>query len=316
VAGAVSNNALKKLGDRIASGDPVSDSDLEMLNQFIASCDGSMERAGQIVGEAGFAATSRLKTRTTLIEKLRRDPTTKLPSVQDVAGLRVTVTDRIAQDDAVARIETALENAGCSYRTRDRRDDPSYGYRAVHVVATVDGVRVEIQVRTELQDVWAQVAEKMGDVYGRQIRYGGQPDAGATPGETAARQELVGRHRGPVSENMADIEQRLAQVHRGRAEFERLQAELDQVTAEQDPDLPANLRARADDASDEERAQIDQIVMQYEATKARLIAIREAMSILSVQLTARRAELDTVVTQLMNYLQDQVDQISTEAKGL
>jgi hypothetical protein len=115
---------------------------------------------------------------------------------------------------------------------------------------------------------------------------------------------------------MADIEQRLAQVHRGRAEFERLQAELDQVTAEQDPDLPANLRARADDASDEERAQIDQIVMQYEATKARLIAIREAMSILSVQLTARRAELDTVVTQLMNYLQDQVDQISTEAKGL
>jgi hypothetical protein len=41
-------------------------------------------------------------------------------------------------------------------------------------------------VRTELQHVWAQVYELIGDAWGRAIRYGGQPlapDAPAIPDE-------------------------------------------------------------------------------------------------------------------------------------
>lgn len=50
------------------------------------------------------------------------------------------------------------------------------GYRAVHVIAKVDNIPVEVQFRTELQDLWAQVFERLADGWGRQIRYGGEPD--------------------------------------------------------------------------------------------------------------------------------------------
>jgi hypothetical protein len=58
----------------------------------------------------------------------------------------------------------------------DRRQEPSAGYRAVHLVIFVDGLPVEVQVRTELQHSWAEVAERLGDAWGRGLRYGDGPD--------------------------------------------------------------------------------------------------------------------------------------------
>jgi hypothetical protein len=58
----------------------------------------------------------------------------------------------------------------------DRRATPSHGYRAVHVVVRVDDCLCEIQVRTRGQHVWAEVVERLADHWGRQIRYGGDPD--------------------------------------------------------------------------------------------------------------------------------------------
>jgi len=51
---------------------------------------------------------------------------------------------------------------------------------------------VEVQFRTELQDLWAEVFERLGDAWGREIRYGGSPteDPGR-PTRTAERPELV-----------------------------------------------------------------------------------------------------------------------------
>jgi hypothetical protein len=43
----------------------------------------------------------------------------------------------------------------------------------------VDGFIVEIQVRTTLQDLWAQAVERLADEVGREIRYGGVPAAHA-----------------------------------------------------------------------------------------------------------------------------------------
>ena len=57
----------------------------------------------------------------------------------------------------------------------DRREIPSHGYRAVHVVPKIQGHSVEIQVRTIYQDTWAQMMERFGDIWGREVRYGGQP---------------------------------------------------------------------------------------------------------------------------------------------
>ena len=56
----------------------------------------------------------------------------------------------------------------------DRRQMPSFGYRAIHVISRVERCPVEIQLRTHYQDTWAQAMEFFGDRWGRAIRYGGE----------------------------------------------------------------------------------------------------------------------------------------------
>lgn len=58
----------------------------------------------------------------------------------------------------------------------DRRNKPSYGYRAVHIIAEAVGKPVEIQVRTALQHLWAELSEKSSDVLDPTIKYGGGSD--------------------------------------------------------------------------------------------------------------------------------------------
>jgi hypothetical protein len=55
----------------------------------------------------------------------------------------------------------------------DRRMNSSHGYRAVHVIVMTQGVSVEIQVRTALQDLWAELSERLSDVVDSSIKYGG-----------------------------------------------------------------------------------------------------------------------------------------------
>ena len=94
--------------------------------------------------------------------------------MQDVGGLRiVSKVDLSGQDKIVSRIVDAFPNA----RLIDRRKNPKYGYRAVHVIAVLDERRIEIQIRTQLQDLWAQAIERLADKAGREIRYGGTPQS-------------------------------------------------------------------------------------------------------------------------------------------
>lgn len=128
----------------------------------------------EVISDAvgGVAQTSRIKTIQTLHDKLQRQPT-KLSRMQDIAGVRI-VNDmsRLEQDTIVGDLRRAFPGA----RVQDRRDHPSFGYRAVHVLVKHGRCTVEIQVRTRAQDLWAQIVERLGDVWGRQIRHGGGPD--------------------------------------------------------------------------------------------------------------------------------------------
>ena len=44
-------------------------------------------------------------------------------------------------------------------------------------MASSGGLPVEIQVRTQLQHVWAELSEKLADRYGMDVKYGGGPEA-------------------------------------------------------------------------------------------------------------------------------------------
>ncbi|MCC6385909.1 MAG: RelA/SpoT domain-containing protein [Dehalococcoidia bacterium] len=112
--------------------------------------------------------TSRLKTRETLLEKLRRERT-RLSTVHDVAGARVVIEGSRQDQDAVA--DEVVHLLPATGKIVDRRANPSQGYRAVHVVAHVDGRWIEVQVRTRLQHLWAETFERLADQFGRRMRY-------------------------------------------------------------------------------------------------------------------------------------------------
>jgi RelA/SpoT family protein len=47
------------------------------------------------------------------------------------------------------------------------------GYRAVHVIIPSAGKLIEVQVRTSLQHLWAELSEKLSDIVDSAIKYGG-----------------------------------------------------------------------------------------------------------------------------------------------
>ena len=121
-----------------------------------------------------YRVTSRAKTLDTLREKLRRDRSTPLESVQDVAGVRFEADMTLDEQDAVAHAISAMFLQPPS-SIHDLRRAPHAGYRAVHVWLRLPA-RVEVQVRTTLQGEWANAYESFADIAGHGVRYGEVPD--------------------------------------------------------------------------------------------------------------------------------------------
>jgi ppGpp synthetase/RelA/SpoT-type nucleotidyltranferase len=167
----MTKSQINKLGEKLRTVLELDADTLSRLQQFRASYDEPMLRVQTLLKEIGLEATSRLKTTNTIIEKLRREKT-RLAEMQDIAGLRiVSEVDITSQDEIVSRIVASFPVT----KVIDRRRNPTHGYRAVHVIVTFDRHLVEIQVRTQMQDIWAQAMERLADEAGRESRYGGAP---------------------------------------------------------------------------------------------------------------------------------------------
>lgn len=168
----LSKTQIDRLGDRLRAGPP-SDEDVRMLDAYRRS----FGRAYEVVVSAirdklHLEPTGRPgKSTSSIVEKLRRE-TIRLSQIQDIAGCRVVVETVVDQDRAVSNT-TALFSKS---HIVDRRQNPSFGYRAVHVIAEVEGKPVEIQVRTTLQHLWAEISERLSDTKDMALKYGGGPE--------------------------------------------------------------------------------------------------------------------------------------------
>jgi len=166
--------------------------------------------AGAIRLQLGLEPTGRpAKSTTSIAEKLRRE-SIRLSQIQDIAGCRLIVSDAREQDRVVASLRELFP----FHSVVDRRHKPSHGYRAVHVIAKVDKKGVEIQVRTALQQLWAEVSEKLSDVMDPAIKYGG--GAKKVQQFLAASSVVVAKH-----------EEDESQIFRIRQELTKLSSEAD-----------------------------------------------------------------------------------------
>jgi len=164
----ISKTQIDRLGDRLKKGNII-EADLRLLDLYRRSFTPAYEIVvGTIRQDLALEPTGRpAKSTTSISEKLHRE-SIRLTQIQDIAGCRLTVTDIVEQDSVVQSLNNLFEKTTIV----DRRQQPSHGYRAVHVIASCLDKMIEIQVRTSLQHLWAELSEKLSDIVDPAIKYG------------------------------------------------------------------------------------------------------------------------------------------------
>lgn len=145
------------------------------INTFQATL---RQKIHQCTGEPIVA--QRLKRMPTIIDKLTRFPNMQLTTMQDIAGLRA-ILDNVQDVQIVA--QKYISNKSFPHEFVDQYDyitNPRDidGYRSHHITykyknkrnPTYDGLRVEIQLRTRLQHIWATAVETMGTFLGQALK--------------------------------------------------------------------------------------------------------------------------------------------------
>ena len=167
----ISKTQIDKLGNRLKTGS-YTESDLRLLDEYRRSFGEAYEAVIGTIRQRGEFPTGRLaKSTASIAEKLRRE-SIRLSQMQDIAGCRIVVGNVVQQEHLVEALTQDFPNAAVI----DRRDNPSHGYRAIHIVVEKFGKPIEIQIRSSLQHLWAEVSEKSSDVIDPAIKHGGGPD--------------------------------------------------------------------------------------------------------------------------------------------
>ena len=217
-------NKLKRLGEALGNREPLSEADRELYEDLIRDADARMTAMVTIVQTcipvfenvldrlAGAEVVGRVKTLSTLADKLERTPAEKLPAIHDVAGIRIVLKVSVLEQQVFAELMvdyfSKLIEAPRPPMIVNRIESPSHGYRALHIIVWPCGRPVEVQIRTELQHAWAQQQEILGDRWGRESRYG--LDVVGESGEEIAFRESVFSQMQELSDMIAAYEQRLA----------------------------------------------------------------------------------------------------------
>ena len=137
--------------------------------------------------ESAIEITQRLKRRDTIADKLRREPRMKLSRMQDVGGCRVVLPSL----EAIARVgrrftANSERRNGEADRVLDYVTNPRpSGYRAIHIHTRYGGRRIEVQLRTPWQHLWARLVEDLTSRTGVDYKNGAGP-----PGHHSGLQSL------------------------------------------------------------------------------------------------------------------------------
>jgi ppGpp synthetase/RelA/SpoT-type nucleotidyltranferase len=164
-----SKAGIDRLGERLR-GQAFDEADLRLLDEYRRTFGLAYDRVvANVQRITGVPVSGRpAKSTSSIIEKLNRE-SIRLSQMQDIAGCRAIVADLAQQDRAVNSIVGEVD----SVTILDRREKPSHGYRAVHLIVRVDGKPIEVQVRTSLQHLWAEMSERLADIVDPSIKYGG-----------------------------------------------------------------------------------------------------------------------------------------------
>jgi ppGpp synthetase/RelA/SpoT-type nucleotidyltranferase len=210
----ISGNALKKLGKRLRN-EMAQEGDLQLLETYRQSFDPILlTTASEIKDRIGklhinCLLAGRAKRTKSILRKLVREPSMDLSRMTDIVGLRIVVLSQLEQDAVLDALTMAYPEARISdYRSPDRI------YKAIHFSLSFEKKRLEIQVRTIAQQLWANESEsfgeraKEGQLDNRQREYleelsaiVGQIDAGVGE-EQLSMNSYFGNTRSPLEQKL------------------------------------------------------------------------------------------------------------------
>lgn len=178
-----SNSQVKKAGSTVRKfmRGEISDYDrvnvaLDVIYDFRAAHQLPMTKANNGLRSmirtegAQIEVSQRLKRFATIIDKLEREPTLALNSMQDIGGVRAVLADI----DEVRRVEARLRRNRTPIGHSDYITNPrASGYRGVHLVVEYDGRAIEVQLRTRVMHEWAITVERLSARMGQNIKQDG-----------------------------------------------------------------------------------------------------------------------------------------------
>ena len=125
-------------------------------------------------------AAQRLKRMPTIVDKLKRYPAMKLTTMQDIGGVRAVLSSVEDVRSLAHRYMDSRRFAHKLTRVNDYITNPrgEDGYRSIHLIysyrnkriSDYDGLRIELQIRTRLQHIWATAVESMGTFLGQALK--------------------------------------------------------------------------------------------------------------------------------------------------
>ena len=108
----------------------------------------------------------------TIIDKLKRYPNMKLTTMQDIGGVRAILN---SVEDVYSLVSEYRESKRFAHELVDQKDyiqspRDEDCYRSIHLIyryrnsqaKNYNGLRIELQIRTRLQHLWATAVETMG----------------------------------------------------------------------------------------------------------------------------------------------------------
>ena len=163
-----SRAAVDQLGKRLRKNPP-DPADIALYIKLGKELERESIATTALLREMNFPFTPRpTKTLYATRAKMARGRTA-LSQMQDIVGCRIVVDTSKHLEDAYGELLAVFPNAEIKdLMTREM------GYRAVHVLLKRPPFNYEIQLRTELQNTWAQLSEKLADRL-PEVKYEGGP---------------------------------------------------------------------------------------------------------------------------------------------
>jgi putative GTP pyrophosphokinase len=241
-----SKSRVNLAGEHIRS-DALSDDDAKVLEEWRSAHRAVLNTFQALLRKRTrgkkITVAHRHKRRSTIINKLAREPKMQLVRMDDIAGCRVI----FANEAALHAFRADFHNARFNHRRLNDVDKYNYiikpkpsGYRGIHDVYAydvnspsgkpLDGLLIEVQYRTLVQHAWATAVELVGRITENQPKFGAGDEKYKRV--MALASEIIARtaenHRGPfpdlqdrvVVEEFADLDNELGLMNK----FSGLQA--------------------------------------------------------------------------------------------